>query len=894
MNNSKPKREITVPEEIVQKWQGIVNLIAKIINVPAALIMKVDPPYIEVFRSSESANNPYEVGSREHLAGLYCETVIKTREKLLIPNALKDKHWKKKSCIKSGMISYLGFPLFWPNDEIFGTICVLDSKENKYSKDYVDMILLFKENMEAHLILLYKNLKLEKLIAIHKETELELQESEEKYRLISENANDMIHVFNEKYEFEYINEQTFMKFMGYLKDELIGKSCLEFIHPADLKRASKELRGGFKKGKGSLELRLRHKNGTYRWIEVSGSVYRDKNEKKKALLIGRDVTERKLSEQRLKESEVKYRHLFETSPNFIGLLNRDGILIDCNDAINDLQSIHTIKDVISKNFIEIILLNEKNTYLIPIYENLIKNIFEGVNQEGFDFRLNRSIGGYLWLHVEATLIEIEEQKLIQFIIQDITKRKTIEEELLKEKLFTETALNTQQDTFFIFEISTGKALRWNKPFRDSSGYSDQEISKMKAPDSYYSEEDLKKAERTTDLILSEGVGNVEMSLITKSGKKIPFEYYSSIMKDSEGNPNYIISIGRDITERIKAEKEIAKLAKFPLENPNPVLRLTREKVIYANKEGEEIFNTHEGSEVPAVLQKTLIKALDATKTISTEISLNNRLFSLDITPISEEGYVNVYGRDITERKIAEDQLESTMEDLKRSNAELEQFTYVASHDLKEPLRMISSFAQLLEKQYKDKLDEGANDFIRFITEGVVRMQDLINNLLKYSKIGKLSREFEKVDLNNVLKDAIDNLKKIINETNAEVIYDSLPSLFVDKYQLLQVFQNLISNAIKFHGESPPLIHVSANLQKKQWIFSIRDNGIGIDPKDFERIFVIFKRLHARDEFGGTGIGLAICKKIVEQYGGKIWVESEVGKGSTFYFSIPKEIDKKAK
>jgi light-regulated signal transduction histidine kinase (bacteriophytochrome) len=207
--------------------------------------------------------------------------------------------------------------------------------------------------------------------------------------------------------------------------------------------------------------------------------------------------------------------------------------------------------------------------------------------------------------------------------------------------------------------------------------------------------------------------------------------------------------------------------------------------------------------------------------------------------------------------------------------------------------MISSFAQLLERRYKDKLDEDANDFIRFITEGVVRMQDLINSLLTYSRIGKDYKRFEKIDLNNVLKDVLDNLRQIINETNAEIIYDSLPSLVGDKYQLLQVFQNLISNAIKFRGVDPPLVHISSRPDSKHWVFSIRDNGIGIDPKDFERIFIIFQRLHAKDEYDGTGIGLTICKKIIEQYGGKIWVESEVGKGSTFYFSIPKENDLKS-
>ena len=250
--------------------------------------------------------------------------------------------------------------------------------------------------------------------------------------------------------------------------------------------------------------------------------------------------------------------------------------------------------------------------------------------------------------------------------------------------------------------------------------------------------------------------------------------------------------------------------------------------------------------------------------------------------------------DITARKKAEQLLRESIEELAKLNAELEQFTYVASHDLKEPLRMISGFIQLLEKRYKDKLDEEANDFIAFVVDGAKRMQDLINSLLEYSRIGRHHKEFENVNLNDVLKDVIDNLKQLINETNAEVIYDLLPILTGNEVELIQLLQNLISNAIKFHKEEEtPVVHISAKLQKNQWIFSVRDNGIGIDPKDFERIFIIFQRLHVRDAFGGTGIGLTICKKIVERHSGKIWVESEVGRGSTFFFSILKENDIKS-
>ena len=238
--------------------------------------------------------------------------------------------------------------------------------------------------------------------------------------------------------------------------------------------------------------------------------------------------------------------------------------------------------------------------------------------------------------------------------------------------------------------------------------------------------------------------------------------------------------------------------------------------------------------------------------------------------------------DITDRKKAE--LE-----LKRSNIELERFVYVASHDLQEPLRMVSSYVMLLEKRYKDKLDSDAHDFINFSVEGVKRMQNLINELLAYSRINTNPKPFKFVDMESVLKAAVDNLKVAITESKTKITHDNLPAVIGDEVQLIQVLQNLIANAIKFSSKRVPLIHISAKPEqgKDEWIFSVKDNGMGIDQQYFDRIFIIFQHLHGR-EYPGTGAGLAIVKRILEHHGGKVWVESKPGEGSTFYFTIPTE------
>jgi signal transduction histidine kinase len=243
-------------------------------------------------------------------------------------------------------------------------------------------------------------------------------------------------------------------------------------------------------------------------------------------------------------------------------------------------------------------------------------------------------------------------------------------------------------------------------------------------------------------------------------------------------------------------------------------------------------------------------------------------------------------REIGERKRAETELAKQTDELKRSNAELEQFAYVASHDLQEPLRMVSSYTQLLVKRYRDKLDDAAVEYVDFAVGGVKRMQTLIQDLLQFSRVGNRAKSFESVNCAEALETARLNLTAAIRQSGAQVTIESLPLVRADGGQLVQLFQNLLGNAIKYRGAEPPEICVQCGMQDGYWQFSVKDNGIGIDPQFSERIFALFQRLHGKDEYEGTGIGLAICKKIVERHGGKIWVESAAGQGADFKFTLP--------
>lgn len=281
------------------------------------------------------------------------------------------------------------------------------------------------------------------------------------------------------------------------------------------------------------------------------------------------------------------------------------------------------------------------------------------------------------------------------------------------------------------------------------------------------------------------------------------------------------------------------------------------------------------------------------------------LYDRDVTR-EDKVFLGTVGiiRDITERKRAEEALqkaygelelrvqERTAElikinkELSVSNAELEQFVYVSSHDLQEPLRKIASYTQLLEERYKGKLDGDADKFINYVVDGAVRMQTLIKDLLAYSRVGREELSLEQTNFNALMKQTLEDMEASIRESGAEVMHDPLPSLMANPSQINHLLQNLISNAIKFRSKEPPRIHVSAEKKNGEWVFSIRDNGIGIEPQYAERIFIIFQKLHSRGEYPGNGIGLAVCKKIVERHGGRIWVDSQIGCGAAFFFTIP--------
>jgi PAS domain S-box-containing protein len=406
---------------------------------------------------------------------------------------------------------------------------------------------------------------------------------------------------------------------------------------------------------------------------------------------------------------------------------------------------------------------------------------------------------------------------------------------------------------------------------------------------------------------------IELTGRRKDGSDFPIEIMLSPLESAEGI--LVTAAIRDISVRKTAERHLAQMEgryRGLLEAAPDAMVVVNQggEIVLLNVQAEKQFGYRRdelvGQKVKNIIPEGFAERLiaDGTRTaaealaqqIGTGIELYGRRkdgsdFPIEImlSPLeSAEGIlVTAAIRNITERKKSEEHLVKTVGELKRSNDELQQFAYVASHDLQEPLRMVASYTQLLAKRYKGRLDSDADEFIGYAVDGSNRMQGLIQDLLAYSRAGTNGKALREISSEQALNEALTNLRGSIEESGAVVTHDSLPVIMMDLTQLTQVFQNLVGNAIKYRSAEPPRVHVSAAKNGGiEWIFSVRDNGLGIDSQYFERIFVLFQRLHRREEFKGTGIGLAMCKKILERLGGRIWLESKPKEGSTFFFALP--------
>ena len=618
-------------------------------------------------------------------------------------------------------------------------------------------------------------------------------------------------------------------------------------------------------------------------------------------------------ERRFKSVLSNLKKVLNSSLDIICVIDSSGKFTRISEAAKIILG-YELRELVGKNFIDFVYDEDK-----PATKEVSNNLKKGVASASFENRYYKKDGSLATL-AWSSKWEEEDQKFY-CVARDITEKKAAEAALEASQEKYKILFNHHPFPMFIYDIEDHRVIEVNDAAIAHYGFCKEEFLNMKATD-LLQEDEVKQffdyyETRENNFLPRKGTW-----IHKKKNKELfPAEVTANFI-EFQGIQARLISV-IDRTEQVKAEKELIKtnerykylsLATFDaiwdldlksneVEWGEGVKRMFQLGDLSGMKKMDGWLNhlhAEDRERVEAKLQSHF-----SEKESHWEDEYRVKTVGNTYKYISARGYTiydenNTPARmigamqDLTERKAHENMLEQLnynlekrAKELSESNAELERFAYVTSHDLQEPLRMVTSFLQLLEKRYKDKLDQKAHEYIGYAVDGAERMKRLILDLLEYSRVNSSVIEKEDVDVNDVIEDLRLTYKNLLQETNGTINSDKLPLVKGNKTQILQLFQNLIGNAFKYKSERPPVIDISYKEDNNFYKFSVTDNGIGIDPKFFQKIFIIFQRLHKREQYSGTGIGLAICKKIVEKHGGKIWVSSAPDHGSTFYFTIPK-------
>jgi len=748
------------------------------------------------------------------------------------------------------------------------------------------------------------------------DAEKHVVQMEARYLGLLEASPDGMVVVNPRGEIVLLNARAEKQF-GYHRDELLGQKVKSIIPEgfaerliADGTRTAAEALAQ-QIGTG-VELYGRRKDGSEFPIDIMLSPL-DSAEGILVTAAIRDISVRKDTEMHLAMTAAKYRGLLEAAP--------DGMIVVNHRSEIVLLNAHAEKQF---RYWRDELIGQKITSIIPegFAERLIadgtRTAAEALAQQmgtGIELTGRRKDGSEFPIEIMLSPLESAQGILVTAAVRDITVRKNAERHLAQMEARYRGLLEAAPDGMVVVNQG-GDIVLLNAQSENQFGYSRDELIDQKVTNIIpegFAERLIADGTRTAAEALAQQIGSgIELTGRRKDGSEFPIEIMLSPLKSNEGI--LVTAAIRDITLRKKAEKHLVQMEgryRGLLEAaPDGMVVVNQHgEIVLLNAQSENQFGYRRdeliGQRVTNIIPDGFAERLiaDGARTaaealaqqIGTGIELTGRRkdeseFPIEImlSPLeSDQGIlVTAAIRDITVRKNAELNLIQKVEDLNRSNEELEQFAYVASHDLQEPLRMVASYTQLLSRRYKGTLDADADEFIAFAVDGANRMQRLIQDLLAFSRVGKRKLELFDLPSDRALRQALLNLSGAIKQSGALVTNGLLPEVKADEVQLTQLFQNLIGNAIKYHSSGVPHIHISAARNGlPMWTFSVRDDGLGIDSQFFEKIFGMFQRLHKRDEFEGTGMGLAICKKIVERHGGSISVESKPGLGSTFHFTL---------
>ena len=620
------------------------------------------------------------------------------------------------------------------------------------------------------------------------------------------------------------------------------------------------------------------------------------------------------------DTEAKYRGLLEAAPDAMVVVNQFGEIVLVNVQAEKQFGYHrdellgqAVTNIIPEGFAERLIADG----LRSAADALAQQIGTGIELVGL-----RKNGTEFPIEIMLSPLENADGILVTAAIRDITvrnaaekhlaqmegKRRVVEEQLRESEERYRMLLDGIKDYAIYMMDPLGRVVSWNAGAERIKGYTAEQIIGQNFS-CFFPPGDIERGrpEQVLRLTAASGRHEEQGMRVRKDGTRFLAGVTFTALRDAAGNLRGFSEVSHDLSESKASEARYRNLLEAA---PDSMVVVNRSGVIVLlNVQAEVRFGYRRdelvGQPVKNIVPEGFAERLiaDGTRTaaeaLEQQIGMGIELYGrrkdgsefpieIMLSPLeSAEGIlVTAAIRDISVRKAAEKHLAQKVDELKRSNEELGQFAYIASHDLQEPLRMVASYTQLLSRRYKGKLDADADEFIAFAVDGASRMQRLIRDLLAYSRVGTEGRGLIETSSGEALDHALVNLRSAIEESGALITRDPLPTVSADPTQLTQLFQNLVGNAIKYQGPGTPEVRVSAVLDAhKKWIFSVKDNGLGIDAKYSARIFGMFQRLHKREEFEGTGIGLAICKKIVERHDGTIWVESEPGHGSTFRFAL---------
>ena len=620
-----------------------------------------------------------------------------------------------------------------------------------------------------------------------------------------------------------------------------------------------------------------------------------------------EITKRRRSDEEMKKERDKAQKYLDIAGVMIVAIDVDQKITLVNKKCSEVLG-YGEQEIISKNWFDTFIPKRVRDEVKAVFEKLIAGKIESV--ESFENPVLTRRGEERLIAWHNTILRDEAGNIAGTLSsgEDITERKGAE-----KRLSLLASIVDSSDDAIIGKTLDGIIVSWNRGAQRIYGYSADEVkgrsvSILVPPD--HPDEFPQLLERIRQ---GQRIEHHETIRMSKDGKKICSSLTISPIKDANGKIIGASTIAWDITEQKRIEIALreseARFRSITQSATDAIISAdSDDNIISWNKSAQTIFGYTEeealGKSLTIIIPERYrdahkkglerVNSTGETRIIGKTVEMvgmrkDGSEFPFDLSLSTWKiGTRRLYSgiiRDVTGRKQTDEKLKQTLAELERSNKDLEQFAYAASHDLQEPLRTVSNFSQLLAKRYKDKLDAKADQFIGFIVDGSTRMQEMIDNLLAYSRVSTRAKPFEPTNCETLFDQALANVKMAIEESGAIVTHDPLPTVMADASQLVQLFQNLLSNAIKFRKEKPHII-VSAVQRGNEWLFSVQDNGIGIAPEFMEHIFKMFQREHTSAEYPGTGVGLAICKKIVERHGGRIWVESQVGKGSTFYFTIP--------